>query len=45
MSRKTDDDEYQNRYDYRVSDFSFVILTNVDPPSTATEDFFPVIVQ
>jgi len=45
MFRDSDEEQYRNPYDYRASDFQFVVLTNLDPASTVMGDFFPVIVN
>ncbi|XP_045157530.1 IQ motif and ankyrin repeat domain-containing protein 1-like [Mercenaria mercenaria] len=45
LYQPSDDLEYKNSYDYRVSDFQFIVLTNVDPPSSAMDSFFPVTVE
>lgn len=45
LYQANDDVDYKNAYDYRVSDFKFMLYTNTDPPSTASESFFPVIIN
>jgi len=44
LLKANDSDDYKNAYEYRVSDFIFAILTDIDPPSTVMENYFPIII-
>ncbi|KAH3809220.1 IQ motif and ankyrin repeat domain-containing protein 1-like [Dreissena polymorpha] len=45
LYQENDPDDYDNKYDYHADQFQFIVLTNLDPASTAMENFFPVIVN
>ncbi|XP_045157531.1 IQ motif and ankyrin repeat domain-containing protein 1-like [Mercenaria mercenaria] len=45
LYQANDDSEYKNCYDYRVQDFQFMVYTNTDPPSSANDSFFPVVIE
>ncbi|XP_060605937.1 IQ motif and ankyrin repeat domain-containing protein 1-like [Ruditapes philippinarum] len=45
LYQANDDQEYHNAFDYRVSDFQFMVYTTADPPSTAMDTFFPVYID